>query len=53
MDRKSFINCTAVVVMVFLWGLLMGCLSLAAGCHTVDGFGRDLQDWSSPYTERE
>ncbi len=53
MDRKTFINSTVIVVMVFLWGLLMGGLSLVAGCHTVEGVGKDLQAWSSAYTERE
>ena len=33
--------------------LILGILYLATGCHTVGGFGRDLQDWSSKYTERD
>lgn len=32
--------------------LILGILYLA-GCHTVGGFGKDLQDWSSPYTQRD
>ena len=52
MSKSTFINSAAIVVMVFLWGLLFGCLSLAAGCHTVHGFGSDLKDWSSQYVER-
>lgn len=33
--------------------LILGVLYLAAGCHTVGGFGKDLQDWSSKYVERD
>ena len=32
---------------------ILALLYLVTGCHTVGGFGRDLQDWSSPYTQRD
>ena len=28
-------------------------LLLSQGCHTVEGVGKDLQDWSSAYTDRK
>ena len=31
---------------------LLACL-LIAGCHTVNGVGRDLSAWSSPYIEHQ
>lgn len=38
-----------VAVAAFLFVILL----LSQGCHTVEGVGKDLQDWSSPYTERD
>lgn len=46
-------NRATMALLVFLWGLLMGCLVVIAGCHTVHGVGHDLMDFSSQYVERD
>ncbi len=28
-------------------------LMMCKGCHTVGGFGKDLQDWTHEYTQRD
>ena len=33
-------------------GFILGILWLCTGCHTVEGVGMDLQDWSAAYTDR-
>ena len=34
-------NRATIVILVFLWGMLMGWLSLTAGCQTVKGVTGD------------
>lgn len=36
-----------LIVIVVVFAVLIG------GCHTIDGVGRDLSAWSSPYIEHQ
>ena len=39
--------------MMLLWSIACLIVFVALGCHTVNGVGRDLSAWSSPYIEHQ
>ena len=43
---------TRFLEIILILGILYLVIGGGTGCHTVSGIGKDLQDWSSAYTER-
>ena len=47
-NRKIGLQTAQRILAVIMVAILLRC----SGCHTVEGVGKDLQKWASPYTER-